>query len=178
MGVRLLRRFGIPAVAIASLCVFAGGAGASPPSPNGVLGVDQAFVIGNGDAGIGQHVTFWGAQWWKDNTLAVAGAPSDVTAPASFKGFAANLDSSTPLDVQFTTRTGNSSNPPPGPLPAEMCVLVADIVVQSGSTISGDVVGWALVATDPGYDGDPGHAGTGTVEAFSAGSCPSPNLGF
>ena len=79
----------------------------------------------------------------------VAGAPSDVTAPASFKGFAANLNAGTPLDVEFTTGTGNSSNPPAGPLPDQMCVLVADMVVQSGSTISGDVVGWALALPTP-----------------------------
>src|SRR3954453_16455035 len=40
------------------------------------------FVIGDRDAVVGQHVTFWGAQWRKKNHL-IGG-----TAPASFKGFA------------------------------------------------------------------------------------------
>ena len=92
MGARQLRRWAIPAAVIASLAVYAGVAGASPPTPTGQLGVNQAFVIGNGNAAVGDEVTFWGAQWWKDNVLADAQAPSDVTAPASFKGFANNLN--------------------------------------------------------------------------------------
>ena len=28
-----------------------------------------AFVIGNGNSANGTAVTFWGAQWWKLNTL-------------------------------------------------------------------------------------------------------------
>ena len=35
----------------------------------------------------------------------------------------------------------------------------------SGSTITGDTVGMVVVQTDPGYDSNPGHAGTGTVVA-------------
>ncbi len=27
------------------------------------------FVIGDGNAALGTHVTFWGAQWAKDNTV-------------------------------------------------------------------------------------------------------------
>ena len=52
-----------------------------------------------------------------------------------------------------------------------MCVLVADMAVQSGSTITVEVVGWALVSTDPGYDGNPGHTGTGTVLEYPSASC-------
>src|SRR5439155_23403868 len=40
------------------------------------------FVIGNNNAAIGTSVTFWGAQWWKLNSL------SGGAAPASFEGFA------------------------------------------------------------------------------------------
>jgi hypothetical protein len=122
-------------------------------------------------------VTFWGAQWWKDNALADAQAPNDVTAPASFKGFADNLNATTPFDAPFTTGTGNSSNPPPT-IPAQMCVLVAEMVVQSGSTITGDVVGAVLVNTDPGYEGDPGHPGTGTIVADPTGICSSGGPSF
>jgi hypothetical protein len=120
-------------------------------------------VIGQGNAVTGNEVTFWGAQWWKNNSLAVAGAPADVLAPASFKGFAAQIDPSMLLCGPFTTSTGNSSNPPAGPLPATMPVLIANSVVQSGSTISGTVVGWADVTPDAGYSDDPGHPGTGVV---------------
>lgn len=167
MGTHLLRRAGVPLALIASVAIFAATAGANPPTVNGVIGVNQAFVIGNGNASPGSEVTFWGAQWWQDNSLDVAGAPADVTAPASFKGFAAQLDPNAPLCGPFTTSTGNSSNPPPGPLPSQMYVLVANSVVQSGSTISGTVAGYALVSTDSGYDGDPGHPGTGTVLAYT-----------
>jgi hypothetical protein len=150
---------------LAAIAVSSGSAAASAPSATGVLGVDQAFVIGNGNATVGAPVTFWGSQWWMDNSLKVADAPDDLTAPASFKGFAASLDATQPLCGPFTTSTGNSPHPPAAPLPSTMYVLVANSVVQSGSTISGKVVGYALVSTDPGYDGDPGHAGTGTVVA-------------
>jgi hypothetical protein len=51
-----------------------------------------------------------------------------------------------------------------------MIVLVTDSVIQSGSTITGAVVGYATVATDAGYySDDPGHPGTGTVESFTSG---------
>ena len=43
-----------------------------------------AFVIGNGNSANGTAVTFWGAQWWKLNTL------SGGAAPAAFKGYALN----------------------------------------------------------------------------------------
>src|SRR5207245_10880832 len=39
------------------------------------------FVIGDGNSAVGTHVTFWGAQWAKLNTL------SGGDAPAAFKGF-------------------------------------------------------------------------------------------
>ena len=43
-----------------------------------------AFVIGDQNSANGAAVTFWGAQWWKQNTL------SGGSAPASFKGYALN----------------------------------------------------------------------------------------
>jgi hypothetical protein len=46
-----------------------------------------------------------------------------------------------------------------------MGVLVSPLVVKSGATLSGNVIGIVVVKTDPGYDGDPGHGGTGTVVA-------------
>jgi hypothetical protein len=114
-----------------------------------------AFAIGDVNAAVlNSPVTFWGSQWRKDNQL------STGTAPASFKGYAVNVDSAT---CTFTTTTGNSAPPPSGPLPPVITVLVTSAVTQSGSTISGKITEFALVATNAGYDSNPGHAGTGTV---------------
>ncbi len=107
----------------------------------------------------GSHVTFWGAQWWKDNSLSQGGAP------AGFKGYALNVDMA---HCTFTSVKGNSAPPPDAPLPAVIDVLVTSSVTQSGSTVSGTVVGVAHVMTDDGYASDPGHAGTGSVLGFTA----------
>jgi hypothetical protein len=116
------------------------------------------FVIGDGNSAKGTHVTFWGAQWWKLNTL------SGGAAPASFKGFA--LNPATPsCGTGWTTGPGNSPHPPAGPLPDFMGVIVTSSVSQSGSQIAGNTVHMVVVQTDPGYDNNPGHAGTGTVVA-------------
>jgi hypothetical protein len=117
-----------------------------------------SFVIGDGDAATGQPVTFWGAQWWKQNT------PSGGPAPASFKGF--EDQPSRPACAQnWTTDPGNSTPPPSGPLPAYMAVIVSSSISQSGSTISGDTPSVVVVKTDAGYAPDPGHPGTGVVIA-------------
>jgi hypothetical protein len=116
------------------------------------------FVIGDGNNANGTHVTFWGAQWWKLNTL--SGGP----APASFKGFAATP--ATPsCGVDWTTGPGNSAKPPKGPLPSYMGIIVTSKTTKSGSKISGNTVHMVVVKTNPGYSNNPGHAGTGTVVA-------------
>ena len=116
------------------------------------------FVIGDGNSANGTAVTFWGAQWWKLNTL--SGGP----APASFKGYA--LNPPTPMcGVDWTTGPGNSPPPPTGPLPSFMGIIVTSSASKSGSQISGDTVRMVVVQTNPGYKNDPGHAGTGTVVA-------------
>ena len=47
-------------------------------------------------------VTFWGAQWWKENEVS-----TDATWP-SFKGWATNVD----MDAcKFSTRTGTARRP-------------------------------------------------------------------
>jgi hypothetical protein len=113
------------------------------------------FVIGDGNAAVGTHVTFWGAQWWKLNTL------GGGSAPPAFKGYADNVAGT--CGGTWTTNPGNSSDPPAEPLPPVIEVLVSHSISKSGRTISGDIVGVVLVATDPGYASNPGHAGTGTV---------------
>lgn len=117
-----------------------------------------SFVIGDQNASAGDQVTFWGAQWWQDNSL--SGGP----APASFKGFAD--DGSATCGAQWTTRPGNSSDPPPTlPLTRDgyLPVVVSTHITKSGPVISGDVAEVVLVQVDPGYQPDPGHPGTGTV---------------
>lgn len=114
------------------------------------------FVIGDRDAVPGKQVTFWSAQWWKDNSL--SGGP----APASFKGFE-NTPAAATCGTNWTTGPGNSANPPPGPLPPFMAVLVSSSIRQSGSTIAGNTVHMVVVKVDPGYAPNPGHPGTGKV---------------
>ncbi|HEY0515728.1 MAG TPA: hypothetical protein VGD00_01290 [Solirubrobacteraceae bacterium] len=137
--------------------------GATAVAALGAAGAAQAqgnFVIGDQNAVPGMHVTFWGAQWWKLNSL------SGGSAPPSFKGFANEVAAAAPsCGESWTTDPGNSSDPPLAPLPPLIEVLVSSSIDKSGRTISGNVTAVALVATDPGYAPNPGHAGTGTVIA-------------
>jgi hypothetical protein len=124
---------------------------------------EGSFVIGDQNAAVGTPVTFWGAQWWKLNAL------STGAAPAAFKGYA-NTPSGAPVcGTPWSTDPGNSSAPPAGPLPAVIEVIVSSSVTKSGPTISGDTKEVVLVATEPGYAPDPGHAGTGTVVSVVCG---------
>jgi hypothetical protein len=117
-----------------------------------------SFAIGDKNAATGSSVTFWGAQWAKDNPT------SGGSAPRSFKGFAE--DPTTPsCGVAWTTDPGNSTPPPDGPLPTYMAVIVTSSVGKDGSEISGNTVHIVVVKTNPGYASNPGHAGTGTVVA-------------
>jgi Bacterial Ig-like domain (group 1) len=117
-----------------------------------------SFVIGDENSATGTPVSFWGAKWWKNNSL------SGGSVPPSFKGFAENP--ATPsCGTGWSTDPGNSTPPPAGPLPADMGVIVASKITKSGSQIAGDTVHIVVVKTNPGYQPNPGHAGTGTVEA-------------
>ena len=114
------------------------------------------FVIGDGSNVTGGSVTYWGAQWWKDNSVSAG------SAPASFKGFADTVTFNPGgCSGTFTASPGNSSSPPPAVDPV-IPVLVATSVTKDGPVISGTFAGVVDVATDPGYAPDPGHAGTGT----------------
>jgi hypothetical protein len=117
-----------------------------------------SFVIGDRNSATGTHVTFWGAQWWKKNSLS-GGKP-----PPSFKGFAEN-PAQPSCGPGWSADPGNSTPPPNGPLPADMGVIVTSKATKSGSQISGNTVHIVVVKVDPGYQPNPGHAGTGTVEA-------------
>jgi hypothetical protein len=146
LGARLA--VAIAAATVGSLAIATGAMAEQPQSPTG------SFVIGDQSVRIGGTVTFWGAQWWKDNSLSGGGAPP------SFKGFA---DAATAqCGEQWTTRPGNSSDPP-ATLTGTVPMVVSSTVTKSGDVISGDTVAVVLVQVDPGYEGNPGHPGTGTV---------------
>lgn len=116
------------------------------------------FVIGDLNSAVGTNVTFWGAQWWKLNSL------SGGSAPAAFKGFE-DQPALPACGQNWTTDPGNSTPPPAGPLPPFMVIIVSSQITKSGSTIAGDTPHLVVVSTNPGYAGNPGHAGTGTVVA-------------
>jgi hypothetical protein len=135
------------AAALASLAL-AGTAMADQPSGGG------SFVISDQNASVGSQVIFWGAQWWKDNPL------STGLAPAAFKGYADTATATCGQD--WTTDPGNSSDPPPS-LSGMVPMVVSSTITKTGPVISGDTTEVVLVQVDPGYEGDPGHPGTGTV---------------
>src|SRR5438094_2664653 len=119
----------------------------------------SSFVIGDLDAVVGNHVTFWGGQWWKLNHL------SGGSAPASFKGFANCTNPNPPAwGGTWQSSPGNSSGAPES-VPADITVIVSSLITKSGPIISGDVPMMVIVHTDPGYEPNPGHKGTGTVTA-------------
>ncbi len=126
-----------------------------------------AFTLGDvtvAGAGADTTVTWWSHSWSSLNDL------SGGQAPASFKGFAANvttLPTMVPPEVcgtTFTTRTGNSGRPP-SEVPSYMGVVVASSVTQSGNTVNGNWGSIVVVHVDPGYQPNPGHPGTGTIVA-------------
>jgi hypothetical protein len=115
------------------------------------------FVVGDETAT--GTVEFWGDDWAMANQL------SGGAAPNSFKGFAANTSAPPACGTSWTSNPGNSSDPPNPPLPSYMGVIVSSAVDKSGPTISGSVFKIVVVATNPGYDANPHHHGTGTVVA-------------
>jgi hypothetical protein len=129
------------------------------PTPIPTPSFQGSFVIGDGNAVVGNHVIFWGAEWADNNSL------SGGHAPASFKGFA-SATSPNPASCggAWTSNPGNSSAPPSS-IPSLIPVIVTSSITKSGPTISGNIPQIAIVLTDPGYEPNPGHTGTGTVVA-------------
>jgi hypothetical protein len=122
-----------------------------------------AFVIGDQSATIDAQVTFWGAQWWKLNSL------SGGSAPATFMGFASHTAKNPPqCGDHWTTEPGNGSNPPTT-VPLFMAVIASRSITKVGSTISGDSPKVVVVKTNPGYAPDPRYPGTGTVVGIVCG---------
>jgi hypothetical protein len=127
-------------------------------------GNGAAFVIGDLEAGLGNHVTWWSSQWAKINLMS-GGAP-----PNAMKGFAGFEDNFLGLPPPncggtWSTDPGNSTPPPPS-VPKFMGVIVSSMVTQSGSIISGNIKQVVVVQTDPGYAPNPGNPGTGTEIAI------------
>ncbi|HXY90853.1 MAG TPA: fibronectin type III domain-containing protein [Acidimicrobiia bacterium] len=129
----------------------------APVTPGAVFPAGGSFVIGNESATVGNNVMFWGAQWSTHELFLGA-------TPKSFKGFANNPAGAATCGTQWSTNPGNSSGPP-ATVPAYMAVIVTSSINQNGSVITGNITGLAIVKTDPGYAGNPGHAGTGTIIA-------------
>jgi len=144
------------AAALAMTAFLAVSAATAPADTSGL------FAIGDGNSAANASVEFWGAQWWKDNTV------SGGTAPASFKGLALNITWTGPCSGTFTTDPGNSVAPPASVAP-QIDVLVVNSVTKSGEVISGSFDDVDLVSTNPGYGPDPGHPGTGTIVSDCAG---------
>jgi hypothetical protein len=129
------------------------------PIPVPTPSFQGSFVIGDGNAVVGNHVTFWGAQWADVNTL------SGGAAPSGFKGFAGSTSPNPPIcGGAWISNPGNSSGPPSS-VPSLIRVIVTSSITKSGPTISGNIPQMAIVLTDPGYEPNPGHEGTGTVVA-------------
>ena len=118
------------------------------------------FVVGDQSAAAGPGpVTFWGAQWAKQNTV-TGGA-----APPSFKGFADSTSSKPPTcGGTWTTAPGNSASPVDA-VPAYMGTAVTTAVTKNGSTVAGNITKIVVVITAPGYAPNPGHPGTGSIIA-------------
>ena len=122
-----------------------------------------SFVIGDRNAVVGQHVTFWGPNWARTNRL------SGGQAPSTFKGFAETTTPNPPFcGGSWTAGTGTPSNPP-ATLPSTIRVIVTSSIAKSGPGVSGNIPQMAVINVDPGYQPDLDHPGTGTVVSVD---CP------
>lgn len=153
----------VVAVAVAAAALASGAfATSSAPAPAAELPEFSSFVLGDvtvAGATASDTVTWWSHSWWKENT--VTGGPVDP----NFKGFTANLPARAPRCGDTWTTTGGNSPHPPATVPPLMAVIVSSSITSSGEIISGNITKIVIVATDPGYDSNPGHPGTGHIVA-------------
>jgi hypothetical protein len=121
------------------------------------------FVIGDLDAVVGNHVTFWSHSWWKDNHLSGVNK-----SPPSFKGFVTCTNNPLTCGDTWQGDPGNSGHPP-DTIPADITVIVSSSITKSGSTENGNIVKLVTVHVDPCCYGQPveapGHEGRGIVTA-------------
>jgi hypothetical protein len=90
---------------------------------------------------------------------------SGGSAPNSFKGFEDSTAALPACGSTWTSKPGNSSNPP-ATLPQYMAVIVSSSVQKNGSVITGNVRRIIVVKTNSGYGPSSGQAGTGQVAAI------------
>src|SRR6476659_5200094 len=109
--------------------------GSCPPTPSPTPTTCTAlFVIGDLDAVVGNHVTFWSKQWSKDNHLSGVDR-----SPPSFKGFVTCTNNPPTCGDTWQGEPGNSGHPP-DTIPADITVIVSSSITKSGSTESGNIV--------------------------------------
>ena len=146
------------AVAALAAAIFAvsPGSASTPSNPNGYFVVADNAARAAGPLG---PITWWSNSWWANNAL------SGGLAPSQFKGYAITFSGGTPTcGGTWTTGPGNSPHPPDS-VAGTIQVIIAKSVTATNDTITGDIVGFGTVATDPGYGPSPGRRGTGTIVA-------------
>ncbi|HKD95387.1 MAG TPA: Ig-like domain-containing protein [Gaiellaceae bacterium] len=127
------------------------------------------FVLGDlsvAAAGPTTPLTWWGSEWPILNSL--SGGP----APTAMKGYANNLTPSAPPACGGTWTTTGGNSPPPivaAGIPSYMGVVVSSSVSKQGNVLLGNVTKIVVIKTNPGYDSNPGHPGTGTLVATYCG---------
>lgn len=104
-------------------------------------------------------VTWWGNDWWRLNNL------SGGTAPSAHKGFAREPSTAPPRCGGMWTRRPGAGSDPPANVPSYMGVLVVSKIASGSSGVVGDIGHIVVVKTNPGYQSDPAHPGTGTIVA-------------
>ena len=120
------------------------------------------FVVGDKALGpavdaVGRSVTFWDSDWSRSNPT------SGSAPPASFKGYA-DAPGDGRCGQSWTSSPGNSGKPPET-VPSYVAVVISGSISKSGPALQGDVRHVVVIRTDPGYEPNPGHQGTGTVVA-------------
>ena len=123
--------------------------GSATPTPAGTPVVTPTptfegnFVIGDLNAVVGNHVTFFSRHWAEFNSL--SGGP----APEGFKGFARHPDPN-PAECGGTW-TSSSDSHPPGHVPPLITAIAASSITESESgstTFMGDIPMLVVIATD------------------------------
>jgi hypothetical protein len=141
--------------------------GASPISASTPSNPVGYFVVGDNAAraaGASGPITWWSSSWWSDNALS-----GGLLAPSQFKGYAITFSGGTPVcGGTWTTGPGNSPHPPDS-VAGAIQVIITSSVTATADTITGNIVGFGTVTTDPGYGPSPGRRGTGTIITNSCG---------
>ena len=117
------------------------------------------FVIGDQNVQVGSQVTFWGAQWWKDNPL------STGLAPAAFKGSLIRRDARADRTGRLIPATARIRRPRSADV---ITAIVSSQITKTGSVISGDTTEVVDVQVDPVTPAIPAIPALGPWSASSA----------